>query len=100
METLEREDVDEKTLDKKKPPPQQWRVMLYSTEWQPDITARTLVKVIPALDRLAAYELVLKSREMGKVALIICRKKQAEGYCLGLQRRGLPATIELHDVER
>ena len=36
----------------------------------------------------------------GKVALVIAPKKQAEVYCLGLQRRGLPVTIEPHDVHR
>lgn len=99
VQTLEREQT-KKEEKKQKAPEQLWRVMLYNTEWQPDITARLLVRVIPALNRAAAYELVCRARGMGKVALVIARKKQAEGYCLGLQRLGLPATIEPHDVER
>ena len=97
MQTLE---PPAKQKEKKAEPEELWRVMLYNTEYQPDITARLLVKVIPALNRVAAYELVCRARELGKVALIITRKKQAEAYCLGLQRRGLPATIEPHDMER
>ena len=74
--------------------------MLHGTEWQPEIVARLLPRVIPQLDRMAAYELAVSARYNGKVALIITRRKQAEAHCLGLQRLGLPVTMEPHDVER
>ena len=51
-------------------------------------------------DRMVAYELAVSARYNGKVALIITRQKQAEAHCLGLQRLGLPVTMEPHDVER
>ena len=99
VQTLEREDT-KRSIKKKKENDPLWRVMLYNTEYQPDIVARILASVIPSLDRKAAFELCIFGRSAGKVTLVITRKKQAELYCLGLQRQGLPATIEPHDVER
>jgi ATP-dependent Clp protease adapter protein ClpS len=100
VKTLERETEPPATKQEKKDRKPYYRVMLHSTEWQPEIVARLLPRAIPALDRVAAFELCLSARYNGKVALIITRKKQAEEYCMALQRLGLPSTIELHDIER
>ena len=97
VQTLDRE---KKKSKKKEEPEPMWRVMLHNTEYQPEIVARIVAKTTPALDRRAAYELCTYARFAGKVTLVITPKKQAELYCLGLQRKGLPSTIEPHDVER
>ena len=55
-----------------------------------------------SINRMAAYELCLfaKSTPAQKVLLVLATKKQAEQYCLRLRRKGLPVTIEPHDIER
>lgn len=98
VRTLEREKVREDKKAKEKDP--QFRVMLYNTEYQPEITAKLVARTIPVINRAVAFELATRAREVGKVLLIVAPKKQAEVYCLGLRRRGLPVTIEPHDVER
>ena len=98
VRTLEREKVKEDKKAEEKDP--LFRVMLYNTEYQPEITARLVARTIPVLNRAVAFELATRARAAGKVPLIVTPKKQAEVYCVGLRRRGLPATIEPHDVER
>lgn len=102
VKTLEPEEETKRAqkTKKKQTPEPLWRVMLYGTEWQPDIVARILASTIPALDRRAAFELCTHARFAGKVALVVTTKKQAEMYSLALQRKGLPVTIEPYDVER
>ena len=101
VRTLERETEPPATKKEETPrKPPLFRVMLQGTEWQPEIVAKLLPRAIPQLDRMAAYELAVSARYNGKVALIITRQKQAETHCLALQRLGLPATMEPHDVER
>ena len=101
VRTLEKETEPPATKKEEKPrKPPLFRVMLQGTEWQPEIVAKLLPRAIPQLDRMAAYELAVSARYNGKVALIITRQKHAETHCLALQRLGLPATMEPHDVER
>lgn len=99
VRTLEKEDTKQTTKRKKEKDPM-WRVMLYSTEYQPDIVAKILASVIPVLDKRVGFELCTMARSMGKVPLVVTRKKEAEVYCVLLQKYGLPVTIEPHDVER
>ena len=96
VKTLEepdvKKDVDEKTDDK---PPPSYRLMLYGSEGDPSIVAKRVAKVIPSIDRQFAFEICLQARYVGKVQLMVLEnKKQAEMYCLGLQRQGLRSTIE------
>jgi len=97
VQTLEREETDATTAtpEKKKKDPL-WRVMFYNSEYLPDRVAKVLAKIFPTLDRRAAFELCTRARSVGKVAVIITSKKQAEMYCLTMQRQGLTATIEPH----
>ena len=95
VKTLEepdiKKDVDEKTDDK----PPSYRLMLYGSEGDPSIVAKRVAKVIPSIDRRFAFEICLQARYVGKVQLLLLdSKKQAEMYCLGLQRQGLRSTIE------
>ena len=101
---IEQEEEESTKLDQ--PPTQQkapdpvWRVILYNTEWQPEIVARILARTIPTLDRRIAFELCTQARMAGQVTLVITRKREAEGFCVRLQRQGLPVTMEPHGVER
>ena len=98
VKTLEREKRETKKQEKSRDPI--FRVMLYATEAQPEIVARIVAKVIPSINRMAAYELCVyaKSTPAQKVLLVLASQKQAEQYCLRLRKRGLPVTIEPHEV--
>ena len=96
VKTLEdpdiKKDVDETTEDK---PPPSYRVIMYGSEGDPSIVAKRVAKVVPSIDRRFAFELCLQARYVGKVPLLLCdSKKQAEMYCVGLQRQGVRSTIE------
>jgi ATP-dependent Clp protease adapter protein ClpS len=92
VQTLERPPETEK----KKDPVRLYRVMYHNSEYMPDRVARVLAKVFPTLDRRAAFELCTNARSVGKVAVVITGKKQAETYCMALLRQGLTATVEPH----
>lgn len=103
VQTLEREEQSTTKKEKQQQPPDKdpvFRILLHNTEWQPEIVARIIAKIIPTLDRRVAYELCTAARLAGKVPLVIVPKKQAEAYYVRLRRKGLPVTMELHDVER
>jgi len=96
VQTLERESDIITTTKKKKEPEPLWRVMFHNSEYMPDRVALVLASIFPTLDRRAAFELCTRARSMGKVAVVITSKKQAEFYCMALNRQGLTATIEPH----
>ena len=105
VQTLEEQDEQTATKDKKQQVPRrepQYRLILYSTEWQPNIVARILAKTIPQIDRRFGFDLCTRARSAGNagVTVVITTQKQAEIYLLLLRREGLPVTIEPYDVER
>ena len=103
VQTLE-EQEQQTTTEKKQVPRRepQYRLILYSTEWQPNIVARILAKTIPQIDRRFGFDLCTRARSAGNagVTVVITTQKQAEIYLLLLRREGLPVTIEPYDVER
>ena len=48
---------------------------------------------IGTLDRKAAFEICVTTHGVGKATVTKTWKKQAEKYCLGLQRQGLTVSI-------
>jgi ATP-dependent Clp protease adapter protein ClpS len=54
---------------------------------------RSVCKVIGTLDRKAAFEICIQTHGIGKATITKTWKKQAEQFCLGLQRQGLTVSI-------
>ena len=71
-----------------------WRVVLHNDEVHTfNYVIRSLVKVIGTLDRKAAFEICVQTHGIGKATITKTWKKQAEQFCLGLQRQGLTVSI-------
>jgi ATP-dependent Clp protease adapter protein ClpS len=71
-----------------------WRVLLHNDEVHTfNYVIRSLSKVIGTLDRKAAFEICVQTHGIGKATVTKTWKKQAEQYCLGLQRQGLTVSI-------
>jgi ATP-dependent Clp protease adapter protein ClpS len=78
--------------DKKKE--QMWRVVLHNDEVHTfNYVVRSLCKVVGTLDRKAAFEICVETHGIGKATVTKTWKKQAEGFCLNLQRQGLTVSI-------
>lgn len=71
-----------------------WRVLLHNDEVHTfNYVIRSLCKVIGTLDRKAAFEICVQTHGIGKATVTKTWKKQAEQFCLGLQRQGLTVSI-------
>lgn len=78
----------------KKIPEEMWRVVLHNDEVHTfNYVVRSLTKVIGTLDRKAAFEICVQTHGIGKATVTKTWKKQAEQFCLGLQRQGLTVSI-------
>lgn len=71
-----------------------WRVVLHNDEVHTfNYVIRSLTKVVGTLDRKASFEICVQTHGVGKAVVTKTWKKQAEQFCLGLQRQGLTASI-------
>lgn len=71
-----------------------WRVVLHNDEVHTfQYVIRSLTKIIGTLDRKAAFEICVQTHGIGKATITKTWKKQAEQFCLGLQRQGLTVSI-------
>lgn len=78
--------------DKKKE--EMWRVVLHNDEVHTfNYVIRSLCKCVGILDRKAAFEICVQTHGIGKATVTKTWKKQAEQFCLGLQRQGLTVSI-------
>lgn len=78
--------------DKKKE--EMWRVVLHNDEVHTfNYVIRSLTKVVGTLDRKASFEICVQTHGNGKATVTKTWKKQAEQFCLGLQRQGLTVSI-------
>merc|ERR1712071_491327 len=70
------------------------RVVLHNDEVHTfNYVIRSLSKVIGTLDKKASFEICVKTHGVGKATVTKTWKKQAEQFCLGLQRQGLTVSI-------
>lgn len=89
--TKDRTELKEDMEEKKE---EQWRVVLHNDEVHTfNYVVRALCKVIGTLDRKRAFDICVATHGTGKATITKTWKKQAEQYCLGLQRMGLTASI-------
>jgi ATP-dependent Clp protease adapter protein ClpS len=87
-ERIETKPDDEKIKE------EMWRVLLHNDEVHTfNYVVRSLTKVIGTLDRTAAFEICVQTHGIGKATVTKTWKKQAEQFCLGLQRQGLTVSI-------
>jgi ATP-dependent Clp protease adapter protein ClpS len=93
VKTIEKDKV-ESQAEEKKNKEEMWRVVLHNDEVHTfNYVIRSLTKVIGILDRQAAFEVCKETHGIGKATVTITWKKQAEQFCLGLQRQGLTVSI-------
>jgi ATP-dependent Clp protease adapter protein ClpS len=87
-------DRTETKPEEQKKKEEQWRVVLHNDEVHTfNYVIRSLCKVIGTLDRKAAFEICVQTHGIGKATITKTWKKQAEQFCLGLQRQGLTVSI-------
>jgi ATP-dependent Clp protease adapter protein ClpS len=87
-------DRTETKPEQQKKKEEQWRVVLHNDEVHTfNYVIRSLCKVIGTLDRKAAFEICVQTHGIGKATVTKTWKKQAEQFCLGLQRQGLTVSI-------
>lgn len=87
-------DRQEEATEQKKTPESMWRVVLHNDEVHTfQYVIRSLTKCIGTLDRKAAFEICVQTHGIGKATITKTWKKQAEQFCLGLQRQGLTVSI-------
>jgi ATP-dependent Clp protease adapter protein ClpS len=87
-------DRTETKVEEKKNKEEMWRVVLHNDEVHTfNYVVRSLTKVIGILDRKAAFEICVQTHGIGKATITKTWKKQAEQFCLGLQRQGLTVSI-------
>lgn len=87
-------DRTETKVEEKKRKEEMWRVVLHNDEVHTfNYVVRSLTKVIGTLDRKAAFEVCVQTHGIGKATVTKTWKKQAEQFCLGLQRQGLTVSI-------
>lgn len=71
-----------------------WRVVLHNDEVHTfNYVIRSLSKVVGTLDKKASFEICVETHGVGKATVTKTWKKQAEQFCLGLQRQGLTVSI-------
>ena len=91
--TIEKDKV-ESQAEQQKNKEEMWRVVLHNDEVHTfNYVIRSLTKVIGTLDRKAAFEVCVQVHGVGKGTVTKTWKKQAEQFCLGLQRQGLTVSI-------
>jgi ATP-dependent Clp protease adapter protein ClpS len=91
--TIEKDKV-ESQAEQKKRKEEMWRVILHNDEVHTfNYVIRSLCKVIGTLDRKASFEICVQTHGIGKATVTKTWKKQAEQFCLGLQRQGLTVSI-------
>ena len=88
MDKIEEETEDEEIKE------EMWRVVLHNDEVHTfNYVIRSLSKVIGTLDKKASFEICVETHGVGKATVTKSWKKQAEQFCLGLQRQGLTVSI-------
>lgn len=71
-----------------------WRVLLHNDEVHTfNYVVQSLIKVIGTLDRKTSYEICVVTHSTGVATVTTTWKKQAEKFCMSLQRQGLTASI-------
>eukprot|EP00980_Cylindrotheca_fusiformis_P009079 scaffold1965_cov110-Cylindrotheca_fusiformis.AAC.2 len=91
--TIEKDKV-ESQAEQKKNKEEMWRVVLHNDEVHTfNYVIRSLCKVVGTLDRKASFEICVQTHGVGKATVTKTWKKQAEQFCLGLQRQGLTVSI-------
>ena len=91
--TITKERTETKAEEKKNKE-ELWRVVLHNDEVHTfNYVIRSLCKVIGTLDRKASFEICVQTHGNGKATVTKTWKKQAEQFCLGLQRQGLTVSI-------
>ena len=91
--TIEKDKVESQAEEQKKKE-EMWRVILHNDEVHTfNYVIRSLCKVIGTLDRKASFEICVQTHGIGKATVTKTWKKQAEQFCLGLQRQGLTVSI-------
>jgi ATP-dependent Clp protease adapter protein ClpS len=87
-------DKTETKAEEQKKKEEMWRVVLHNDEVHTfNYVIRSLTKVIGTLDRKAAFEICVQTHGIGKATVTKTWRKQAEQFCLGLQRQGLTVSI-------
>lgn len=87
-------DKTETKAEEQKKKEEMWRVVLHNDEVHTfNYVIRSLCKVVGTLDRKAAFEICVQTHGIGKATITKTWKKQAEQFCLGLQRQGLTVSI-------
>mmetsp|Transcript_2657 Transcript_2657/g.4870 ORF Transcript_2657/g.4870 Transcript_2657/m.4870 type:complete len:174 (-) Transcript_2657:62-583(-) len=87
-------DKTETKAEEQKKKEEMWRVVLHNDEVHTfNYVIRSLTKVVGTLDRKAAFEICVQTHGIGKATVTKTWKKQAEQFCLGLQRQGLTVSI-------
>jgi len=93
VSTIVKDRVETKPEGQKKKE-EMWRVVLHNDEVHTfNYVVRSLTKIIGTLDRKAAFEICVQTHGIGKATVTKTWKKQAEQFCLGLQRQGLTVSI-------
>lgn len=91
VQVLEKEKTEEEEDEDKEP---QFRVVLHNDEVHTfQYVVRALTKCIGTLDRAAAFEICVETHGRGKAIITKTWKKQAQQFCMGLQRQGLTVSI-------
>ncbi|VEU33466.1 unnamed protein product [Pseudo-nitzschia multistriata] len=87
-------DRTESQSEEEKKKEEMWRVVLHNDEVHTfNYVIRSLSKVVGTLDRAASFEICVETHGIGKATVTKTWKKQAEQFCLGLQRQGLTVSI-------
>jgi ATP-dependent Clp protease adapter protein ClpS len=87
-------DKTESQVEEKKNKEKMWRVVLHNDEVHTfNYVIRSLTKIVGTLDRAASFEVCVQTHGIGKATVTKTWKKQAEQFCLGLQRQGLTVSI-------
>jgi len=87
-------DRTETKAEEQKKKEEMWRVVLHNDEVHTfNYVIRSLCKVVGTLDRKASFEICVQTHGNGKATVTKTWKKQAEQFCLGLQRQGLTVSI-------
>ena len=90
---IEKDKVESQAAEEKKKE-EMWRVVLHNDEVHTfNYVIRRLCKVVGTLDRKASFEICVQTHGVGKATVTKTWKKQAEQFCLGLQRQGLTVSI-------
>mmetsp|Transcript_15085 Transcript_15085/g.34085 ORF Transcript_15085/g.34085 Transcript_15085/m.34085 type:complete len:172 (-) Transcript_15085:2246-2761(-) len=93
VSTIIADKIEEETEDEEIKE-EMWRVVLHNDEVHTfNYVIRSLSKVIGTLDRKASFEICVETHGVGKATVTKTWKKQAEQFCLGLQRQGLTVSI-------